>query len=133
MIQGTRLHPFNMARKGKCRICRTYGPLDPHHIISQGHAKRTGQLDLIRNKGNIVWICRNCHDQTTASKSYRKMNEEYKKKGKKTAKAAPKPRRKAKRTRCIATTKGETSIHIGHRCRIKALPGEDYCHVHRSR
>ena len=40
---------------------------------------------------------------------------------------------KQKRVRCKATTKGETSIHIGHRCRIKALPGEDYCHVHRSR
>ena len=41
--------------------------LDPHHIISQGHAKKTGQRELISNPGNVVHICRDCHDQTTAS------------------------------------------------------------------
>ena len=43
--------------------------LDPHHIISQHHAKKTNQPDLITNLGNIVYICRKCHNQTTASKS----------------------------------------------------------------
>jgi hypothetical protein len=41
--------------------------LDPYHIISQGHAKKTGQHELISNPGNVVHICRDCHDQTTAS------------------------------------------------------------------
>lgn len=70
--------------RGTCRICGKKALLDPHHIISQGHAKKTGQKDLISNPGNVVHICRNCHDQTTASKSYRMLNEEYKGKPKKT-------------------------------------------------
>ena len=59
-----------MARKkGTCRICKKSRVLDPHHIISQYHAKKTNQPDLITNLGNIVYICRKCHNQTTASKS----------------------------------------------------------------
>lgn len=66
-----------MARKkGSCRICGETRILDPHHIISRGHAKKTDQLDLITNPGNIVYICRKCHNQTTASKSrYRIMKQ----------------------------------------------------------
>ena len=66
-----------MARKkGTCRICKKSRVLDPHHIISQHHAKKTNQPDLITNLGNIVYICRKCHNQTTASKSrYRIMRQ----------------------------------------------------------
>ena len=53
--------------KGTCRICGKNRMLDPHHIISQGHAKKIGQKGLISNPGNVVHICRKCHDQTTAS------------------------------------------------------------------
>jgi hypothetical protein len=53
--------------RGTCRICGDNRMLDPHHIISQGHAKKTGQDELISNPGNVVHICRDCHDQTTAS------------------------------------------------------------------
>tara|TARA_B100000963_G_scaffold356366_1_gene376330 strand:- start:96 stop:740 length:645 start_codon:yes stop_codon:yes gene_type:complete len=61
---------LTMARKkGACRICKKRRELDPHHIISQHHAKKTKQPDLITNPGNIVYICRKCHNQTTASKS----------------------------------------------------------------
>ena len=59
---------------GICRICKKEARLDPHHIISQGHAKKTNQLDLITNQGNIVYICRKCHNQTTASKAWAKLN-----------------------------------------------------------
>ena len=63
-------------RKGACRICKKKRILDPHHIISQHHARKTNQLDLITNPGNIVHICRKCHNQTTASKSrYRIMRQ----------------------------------------------------------
>ena len=50
--------------------------LDPHHIISRAHARKTEQLDLITNPGNIVYICRKCHNQTTASKSRYKIMKE---------------------------------------------------------
>lgn len=70
-----------MARKrGKCRICRKNTLLDPHHIISQHHARTRNQKDLITNKGNIVYICRKCHNQTPASKSRYKMIMEGKEK-----------------------------------------------------
>ena len=61
-----------MGRKpkvGRCRICRKRRKLDPHHIISQHRAKKINQEQLIRNPGNIVFICRKCHNQTTASLS----------------------------------------------------------------
>ena len=70
-----------MARRGKsgpCRICKKRRKLDPHHIISRGHAKKTKQQHLITNQGNIVWICRKCHNQTTASKSRWKIMHEGK-------------------------------------------------------
>ena len=62
------------SKPDSCRICKSKEKLDPHHIISQGHAKKTNQLDLISNQGNIVYICRNCHNQTTASKAWAKLN-----------------------------------------------------------
>jgi len=64
-----------MARKkGSCRICKKIRVLDPHHIISRGHAIKNNQKELITNQGNIVYICRKCHNQTSASKSrYRMM------------------------------------------------------------
>ena len=60
----------SMGRKskvGRCRICSKRRKLDPHHIISQHRAKKINQEQLIRNPGNIVFLCRKCHNQTTAS------------------------------------------------------------------
>ena len=65
-----------MGRKpkvGTCRICRKRRKLDPHHIISRHRAKKINQEQLIRNPGNIVFLCRKCHNQTTASLSRFKM------------------------------------------------------------
>ena len=56
-------------KQSECRICGVSGYTEWHHIISRGHAKKTNQLDLIDNPGNVVELCRGCHDQTTASKS----------------------------------------------------------------
>ena len=56
-------------KQRECRICGRTGYTEWHHIISRGHAKKTNQLDLIDNPGNVVELCKGCHDQTTASKS----------------------------------------------------------------
>ena len=56
-------------KQRECRICGLPGYTEWHHIISRGHAKKTNQLDLIDNPGNVVELCKGCHDQTTASKS----------------------------------------------------------------
>ena len=58
---------------GRCRICSKRRKLDPHHIISRHRAKKINQEQLIRNPGNIVFLCRKCHNQTTASLVRRKM------------------------------------------------------------
>ena len=96
-----------MARvRGTCRICGKKGMLDPHHIISQGHAKKTKQRDLISNPGNVVHICRGCHDQTTASMVKKRLD---KKDGVKQTKKKAKPKAKAK-----AKPKGTTCGRCGH-------------------
>ena len=59
---------------GVCRICSKKGYTEWHHIISRGHAKKTGQDQLITNPGNVVELCKSCHDQTTASKSWYILN-----------------------------------------------------------
>ena len=56
-------------KTGICRICEYSGYTEWHHIISQHHARKTNQHLLLRNPGNIVELCKGCHDQTTASKS----------------------------------------------------------------
>jgi len=56
-------------KQRECRICGLSGYTEWHHIISRSHAKKTNQLDLIDNPGNVVELCKGCHDQTTASKS----------------------------------------------------------------
>ena len=54
-------------KTGICTICKKKGRTEWHHIISQHHAKKTGQKDLISNPDNVVELCRSCHNQTTAS------------------------------------------------------------------
>ena len=54
-------------KTGRCRICEKEKYTEWHHIISQHHAKKTGQDHLIYNPNNVVEVCK-CHNQTTASK-----------------------------------------------------------------
>ena len=70
-------------KTGHCRICDHKGYTEWHHIISQHHARKTKQFPLLRNPGNVVELCKTCHNQTSASKS-RYLHE--KKKEKKTNK-----------------------------------------------
>ena len=55
--------------RGKCPICGRVAKLDPYHITSQDRAEKTSQEWLMKSQGNIVHICRKCHDQTTASRA----------------------------------------------------------------
>lgn len=68
-------------KTGQCRICDARGYTEWHHIISQGHARKTNQHTLLTNPGNVVELCKKCHNQTTASKSWYSF--ENKKKNKK--------------------------------------------------
>jgi len=57
----------NQRKSGSCSICKRRGYTEWHHIISQHHAIRTGQEDLLDNPDNLIELCKRCHDQTTAS------------------------------------------------------------------
>jgi len=54
-------------KEGVCRICNTMDKTDWHHIISQNRCKVIGRPEWIYNRGNIIELCRSCHDETTAS------------------------------------------------------------------
>ena len=54
-------------KSGSCTICKRKGYTEWHHIISQHHAVRTGQDELLENPDNLIELCKSCHDQTTAS------------------------------------------------------------------
>jgi hypothetical protein len=144
---------LDMARvRGTCRICGYQGMLDPHHIISQAQCKKLNRRDLISNPGNVVHICRHCHDLTTASevrqyldkkdmahtaftaelagvvKAARKRNADWMKK-KKAAKQAVKDARRERKAkkRCEAMT------GLMGRCKRTSKPGEHVCGFHLKR
>lgn len=59
---------------GICRICGYEGKTEMHHIISQARCKKIRKEELINNPGNIVELCKNCHDNTTASMAHAKLS-----------------------------------------------------------
>ena len=69
-----------------CRICGSEGYTEWHHIISQGYAKKHDEKGLIRNPGNVVELCKPCHNKTPASMSWKYLSS-------KEQKAKKKPRR----------------------------------------
>lgn len=76
-------------KTGKCSICKKKGPTDWHHIISQAHAKKTKQFNLLSDPNNVTELCRACHNQTTASMVRKRLTKEGKP-IKKTTKSKPK-------------------------------------------
>ena len=54
-----------------CRICGSEGYTEWHHIISQGYAKKHDEKGLIRNPGNVVELCKPCHNKTPASMGWK--------------------------------------------------------------
>ena len=124
-------------KTGSCSItgCRRK-PTQWHHIIAQGRIMSKG-LDtaLLTDPGNLVELCTHHHDMTTAS-----LNHKYLSENPKQAKAKPEPKkgkekaktmRKVKPTRCIAET--GSGLMRGGRCRLHAVSGSEFCHVHNRR
>jgi len=65
---------YGVLVSGECRICGFQGDTEMNHIISQARCKKIGKEEWIRNEGNIVELCKNCHDNTTASMAHAKLN-----------------------------------------------------------
>ena len=66
-----------------CRICGDEGYTEWHHIISQSYAKKNNQKELIRNPGNVVELCKPCHNKTPASMSWKYLSSKEQKAKKK--------------------------------------------------
>lgn len=54
-------------KQGHCNICFAEGKTEWHHIISQHRCREIGKEYLIHSRSNVVEVCRECHDNTTAS------------------------------------------------------------------
>tara|TARA_R110000787_G_scaffold157964_5_gene271851 strand:+ start:812 stop:1303 length:492 start_codon:yes stop_codon:yes gene_type:complete len=54
-------------KQGHCSICFAEGKTEWHHIISQYRCREIGQEYLIHSRSNVVEVCKQCHDNTTAS------------------------------------------------------------------
>ncbi len=66
-----------------CRICGDEGYTEWHHIISQSYARKHDERGLIRNPGNVVELCKPCHDKTPASMTWKYLSSKEKKPKKK--------------------------------------------------
>ena len=66
-----------------CRICGDEGYTEWHHIISQSYAKKNNQAKLIHNPGNVVELCKPCHNKTPASMSWKYLSSKEQKAKKK--------------------------------------------------
>ena len=64
-------------KSGICKICKRSGRTDWHHIISQHHSIKTRQTHLLDNPGNVIELCRRCHNQTTASMVRKRLTRKY--------------------------------------------------------
>jgi len=61
---------YGKRKTGKCRICKMKNRVtEIHHIISQ-----TRRPDLRLEKGNQVELCVRCHNETTASLVWARLN-----------------------------------------------------------
>ena len=58
---------YGVKLEGDCRICASAPATDKHHIISQGRCKKIGRPEWANNPGNVVLLCRDCHDETTSA------------------------------------------------------------------
>lgn len=54
-------------KQGHCSICFAEGKTEWHHIISQHRCREIGKEYLIHSRSNVVEVCKECHDNTTAS------------------------------------------------------------------
>ncbi len=65
------------AKTGTCKICKSRGRTEWHHIISQYHSIRTGQEHLLHTPDNVIELCKRCHSQTTASMVRKRLTKKF--------------------------------------------------------
>ena len=115
---------FGFTKAGKCRICKSKGYTEVHHIISQAMCETMERPDLKNNQGNLVELCKACHDLTNHS-YYRDnlLSEEEKRKNRSATHA--KRRQRIGKHVCAGVTKK------GRPCRKKVGSKGAFCPTHR--
>ena len=58
----------------ECQICGAEGYTEWHHIISQHRCKEENLHHYIKLRGNVIELCKTCHDLTTASMIRKKLD-----------------------------------------------------------
>ena len=61
-------------KTGECQICGAEGYTEWHHIISQHRCREEGLHHFIKLRGNVIELCKTCHDLTTASMIRQKLD-----------------------------------------------------------
>ena len=61
-------------KTGECQICGAEGYTEWHHIISQHRCREEGLHHFIKLRGNVIELCKTCHDLTTASMIRKKLD-----------------------------------------------------------
>jgi len=61
-------------KSGECQICGSEGYTEWHHIISQHRCKEENLHHYIKLRGNVIELCKTCHDLTTASMIRKKLD-----------------------------------------------------------
>jgi len=61
-------------KQNGCEICGAQGYTEWHHIISQHRCREEGLHHFIKLRGNVIELCKTCHDLTTASMIRKKLD-----------------------------------------------------------
>jgi hypothetical protein len=110
-----------------CKICQAEGKTEMHHIISQSKIEKMKRPDLLTNAGNIIELCKQCHDLTDSS-TYRRWRQSNPKGMRRTREEVRLKREKKRLKKGLFQCEG--NIKSGRRCET-GVKKEGYCKTHR--
>tara|TARA_B000000441_G_C21701238_1_gene326077 strand:- start:43 stop:1017 length:975 start_codon:yes stop_codon:yes gene_type:complete len=131
-------------KTGICTICKKEGKTEWHHIISQAKIKRIkpneygADLDLMRNRGNLIELCLHCHELTD-SHIYWRFHRSQDKKNKINYN---KSRRKSSKRKKFSRRGGNQCSHVfqsgsrkGRRCgqKNRKIKQGGFCYYHKEK
>lgn len=114
----------------KCTICGFEGYTEMHHIISKSKIEKIGRKDLLNNPGNIIELCRECHDLTDSSE-YRLWRIKQNPKTKRTREEVRLHREKKRERKGLFQCQGRLRRGKGRRCEV-SIEQPGFCRIHKS-
>lgn len=117
--------------QGKCSICGFEGYTEMHHIISRAKIEKINRPDLMKNEGNLVELCKPCHDLTDSSE-YRMWRIRQNPKTKRTREEVRLHREKKRKKKGLHQCMGRLKKGRGRRCEASVKWKGGYCRTHAS-